>query len=402
MSAEVTELLKISPAQRTPVQRQKLLDWYKSLDLQWLALKKNVDEHQAQAPKPHLKKTLISSEGLPAIRLHTQGSDFFPETYFLRRGDPNLKDGVAQPGYLQVLSHTENAAQRWPIQPSAGARQSFRRTAYARWLTDTEAGAGQLLARVIVNRLWQQHFSRGIVASVSDFGVRGAPPSHPELLDWLAQELLRQGWKLKPLHRLMVLSSTYQQSAAIDPDKLSRDPDNQWLWRKPRKRFEAEVIRDSTLSLSGLLDPTMFGPGTLDSNSRRRSIYFTVKRSKLIPMLQVFDCPDALNGVGERPSTTIAPQALLLLNNPLIRQAAKAMAARIRQTPPVSLEQSLTLGYKLALCRPPTAEELVDGVSFVNEATASHEASGQAEPELLALTDWCQAVLCLNEFVYAE
>src|SRR5207244_10525052 len=139
---------------------------------------------------------------------------------------------------------------------------------------------------------------------------------HPELLDWLAEELIRGGWRLKPIHKLLLTSAAYQQSAFRDPAKVRLDPDNRLCWRHPRKRLEGEIVRDALLAVSGRLDPALFGPGTPDEASRRRGVYFTVKRSKQIPMLAAFDGPDALQGVGERQTTTVAPQALWLLNNP--------------------------------------------------------------------------------------
>src|SRR5207244_6323242 len=200
-----------------------------------------------------------------------------------------------------------------------GWRTSYRRRSLANWITDVDQGAGRLLARVIVNRLWQHHLGRGIVATPSDFGTRGERPTHPELLDWLATELIRNGWRLKPIHKLIVTSSTYMQSSQRDDAKARVDPDNRLFWRRPPHRLEAEVIRDALLSVSGALDTRMFGPGTLNSANKRRSIYSTVKRSKLMPMMQLFDAPEALGGVAQRPTTTIAPQALLLMNNPNVR-----------------------------------------------------------------------------------
>jgi hypothetical protein len=253
-----------------------------------------------------------------------------------------------------------------------------------------------------VNRLWQQHFGRGLVATVSDFGVRGTPPTHPELLDWLAAELIRNGWKLKPIHRLMMLSSTYQQSSDLHADKLKIDADNLLLWRRPKKRLEAEVLRDAILQVGGILDDTMYGPGTLDTATKRRSIYFTVKRSKLIPMLQVFDCPDGLSGIGERQATTIAPQALLLLNNPRVRESCKELAKRIAPNSETPVNAAISQAYEVTMSRPPTADELQAGLAFIDQETKSHQAAGHPDPRHLAVADYCQILLCLNEFVYVE
>ena len=154
---------------------------------------------------------------------------------------------------------------------------------------------------------------------------RDERPTHPELLDWLANQLIENGWRLKPLHRMILTSAAYRQSSDFNEASDRLDHDNRLFWRHPTQRLEAEIIRDSLLGVSGRLDTTMFGPGTLDPASRRRSVYFTVKRSKLIPMLTVFDGPDALGGIPSRPTTTVAPQALYLLNDSQVREYAKAL-----------------------------------------------------------------------------
>jgi hypothetical protein len=370
------------------------------LDPEWRNLHKSIQDNLKKAPRP--PKAMISTEGLPAVRLHTQGDDFSKESYFLRRGDPDQKDGVATQGFLQVLMTAADKEKHWQVQPPKGWRTSYRRVALANWLTDREQGAGHLLARVIVNRLWQHHMGHGIVATPSDFGTRGELPSHPELLDWLASELIKNGWRLKPIHKLIMSSAVYMQSPQMDEAKLSVDRDNRLFWRRPRHRLEAEVIRDTLLAISGTLDPKMFGPGTLDESSKRRSIYFTVKRSKILPMMQVFDAPDALGGIGDRPTTTIAPQALLLMNNPNVRNCAKSFARRIAPDSRGSVDGAVRNGYLIALARPPTAEEVTDSVAFVRRQAESYSPDGKGDGEESALADFCQALMCLNEFVYVD
>jgi hypothetical protein len=253
-----------------------------------------------------------------------------------------------------------------------------------------------------VNRLWQGHFGRGIVATPSDFGTRGERPSHPELLDWLAAELIRGNWRLKAMHKQMVMSAAYMESCAANDADAKLDPDNRLFWRHPTERLEAEVIRDSLLSVSGLFDPTMYGPGTLDAASRRRSIYFTVKRSQLIPMMTVFDGPDALNGIGQRSTTTVAPQALYLMNNPQVREYAKALAARVAPKPDTPLDAAIRSAYLTCLGRPPADDEATDSLAFVKQQIESYEKSGKKNARELGLADFCQTVLCLNEFLYVE
>ena len=211
------------------------------------------------------------------------------------------------------------------------------------WISDANSSAGQLLARVIVNRLWQHHFGRGLVATPSDFGAQGLRPTHPELLDWLAGELIRDGWRLKSIHKLIMTSATFMESSDYDADRGKLDPENFLCWRRTRQRLEAEVIRDAMLAVSGTLDETMFGPGSLDEGQHRRSIYFTIKRSKMIPMLALFDAPDTLQSAGTRPITTVAPQALWMMNNPQVQECAKAFVLGCarqwtnRQMPPCEM-----------------------------------------------------------------
>jgi hypothetical protein len=387
-------------------QRRSLFAWFKTTDAKWQMLNGAVIKHAKNEPK--LPKVLVSSEGVPAVRLHTQGGDFLEKTHFLRRGDPNQKLGEATQGFLQVLTTAPGGEKHWQHEPPRGWRTSYRRRALANWITDTEYGAGQLLARVIVNRLWHYHFGRGIVATPSDFGAQGTPPSHPELLDWLARELIRNQWRLKPIHKLILTSAVYQQASAIDPAKAAMDPDNIYLWRWAPRRLEAEAIRDTLLAISGELDRTMYGSGTLDEGMRRRSIYFTVKRSKLIPMLQVFDAPDANQGLGRRATTTVAPQALFLMNSPAVRDWAAAMGHRAAMARPddreeVSPAETLRRAFRMALARDPNDDELTGLLEFFDGQLQAYQAEGQhTRAAELALADLCQSLFGLNELVYVE
>jgi hypothetical protein len=397
MPANIAAVLKTPPDERKAEQTADLLKWYRTIDAEAKKLDQQVVAHAKNAPAA--PKMLVATEGLPAVRLHTQGDDFFPETYFLRRGDPANKEGAATQGFLQVLMPTPDAEKRWQTAPPAGWRTSYRRRAFADWLTDVDQGAGSLLARVIVNRLWQHHMGRGIVATPSDFGTRGDAPTHPELLDYLASELIKNRWSLKAIHKLIMTSAVYQESTAVDEAKAKLDRDNKLFWRHPARRLEAEVIRDAILAVSGELDPKLFGPGTLDDKSKRRSIYFTVKRSKLMPMMVIFDAPEALSGMAERPTTTIAPQALHLLNNPQVRQSARSFARRIAPDLTTPLEDAVKTGYQIALARQPSRDELADGVAFIRAQMPTYPEIQRRES---ALADFCQVLLCLNEFIYVE
>jgi mono/diheme cytochrome c family protein len=397
--AKVRELLGIAASQRSAAQTATALNWYRTIDAGWRALNGKREEHLAKAPQAATVKCLVATEGLPAVRLHTQGEDFFPETFFLRRGDPDNKEGVAPQGFLQVLMPSADAVPQWQSPPPSGWRTSYRRRALAEWLTDTEKGAGRLLARVIVNRLWQHHMGRGIVATPSDFGIRGERPTHPELLDYLAAELIKGGWRLRPIHKLIMTSAVYQQGAQVDAAKTKLDRDNKLWWRFPARRLEAEVIRDTLLAVSGQLDDKMFGPGTLDEASKRRSIYFTVKRSKLVPMMVIFDAPEALGGMAERPTTTIAPQALHLLNSPQVRQCARAFARRVAPADTTPVADAVRHAYRIALAREPSETEALDAQAFLQQQMATYAPDRRRDA---ALTDFCQVLMCLNEFIYVD
>ncbi len=400
--AAVQSALATAAAERTAEQKSALMAFYKPLDAEWKKLQAAVDEHQKSAPKPKVEKMMVCSEGVTPIRHHTQGADFFEKTYYLQRGDSEQKQGEATQGFLQVLTTAPEGPAHWQQTPPAGWRTSYRRRALAEWMTDTEYGAGQLLARVIVNRLWVHHLGRGLVSTPNDFGLQGTPPTHPELLDYLATELIRGGWKLKPLHKLLMTSSVYMQDSTFDEADAKADPPNEFLWRFTPRRLEAEIIRDSMLAVSNELDRRQFGPGTLDENHKRRSIYFMIKRSKLVTMMQIFDQPEPLVSVGNRPTTTIAPQALYLMNNSQVRQCAASLAKQLLMKADVPAEEIVQQGYLQAFSRLPTTEESADAVAFLAGQEQSYAEAKKDQPRLRAATDFCQVLLELNEFVYVE
>ena len=370
----------------TSEERTTMFEWWRQRDAGWLEHSSRLAAHAKAAPKS-TRSVMICAEGFPPVVMHSQGAVFLPETHQLRRGDPNQKVSVAQPGVLQVLNRADTEA-RWQWAPPKDAKYAGRRRSLANWLTDVDQGAGALMARVTVNRLWQHHFGRGLVTTVNDFGRSGTLPSNAALLDWLAGELIRQGWRLKPLQELLLTSAAYQQRAATDPAKIAADPDNAWFLRRVPQRLDAETARDAMLSVADLLDPTRFGPGTLDENSRRRSIYFTVKRSQLVNSMVVFDAPEPLTSQGNRPSTTVAPQALLLMNSPQARAWAEGLARRVqKEAAGGDSGPQVARLFRLALGRLPTATEAHDAAAFLAAGT---------------LTDLCQAILALNEFIYVD
>lgn len=377
--------------------------WFATTLPQWQERQQAIREHRERGPEPQLTTVMVTSEGLPHLKHHADDRGFphfYPETYFLTRGDVHQKQGVARTGFLQVLMPEDLDEGHWKINPPAEAQgKSFRRASFANWMTDVDSGAGALVARVIVNRVWQHHFGRGLVATPNDFGLSGDRPSHPDLLDWLAADLVEHGWKLKRLHRLIMTSSVYMQSSAHDEARAGIDRENRLLWRWTPRRLEAEAIRDSMLSVSGSLDPTMYGPGTLDLNMSRRSVYFFIKRSQLIPMMMLFDWPEHLVSIGQRSRTTIAPQALMFLNSPQGRRFADSLARKLATDSPA---EAVTGGYKLAFAREPTTAEAALSEAFLEQQTAMYRDQDHPDAAHAARVDFCQMLISMNEFVFIE
>lgn len=379
-----------------------LMSWFRTTDPKWRELDDKIATLLQTAPKRQMARVLYCSEGVPPLRLSTQGVDFFDKTYELERGDPNRKVREAIPGYLQIVTAPAANPDQWKINPPEGSKLSYRRRSLANWMTDWNQGAGHLLARVIVNRLWQHHFGRGLVATPSDFGMQGETATDPELIEWLASELIRGGWRLKPIHRLIVTSAVYMQDCQFDPAKNNLDPVNQWQWRYSPRRLEAELIRDQLLCVSGMLDSSLYGASRLEPDHTRRSIYSLLKRSEMPRMMQQFDCPDGLSGLAVRSNTTVAPQALLLMNNDHVQRWAKAFAERITGTETKPLADVVTAGFREALGRAPTEIERRESVAFLRRQESFYKEDGESEAYLMAVTDFCQAIFCLNEFVHIE
>ena len=306
-----------------------------------------------------------------------------PDTHILIRGNTATPGAAVEPAFLRIL---DPAKPSLPT-PAADAPSSGRRLALARWITDPK---NPLTARVMVNRVWQHHFGRGIVTTTTDFGRAGMPPTHPQLLDWLASEFIEHGWSVKHLHRVILRSATYRQSSRTEnPDALAADPGNTLLWRQNLRRLEAEAIRDTILSVAGTLNRQMGGRGyfphlggevlagqsrpgldwdvSTEAERHRRSVYTYVRRTMAIPLLENFDYNNTTSPQGERPTTTVAPQALMLLNDDFLHQQAEALAQRVtREVNDAGGASNATdagprliqRAYQLALNRLPTAREL--------------------------------------------
>lgn len=277
-----------------------------------------------------------------------------------------------------------------------------------------------LTSRVMANRIWRWHFGRGLVATTDNFGLLGSPPSHPQLLDWLAVRFVESGWSIKEMHRAIMLSATYQMSAAFDQQAAEQDPENILLWRSNRRRLEAEAIRDSLLAVSGQLDEQMGGSllgfenhtyvtSTASKDSvnyavPRRSVYLPVIRSALYDFLHVFDFAEPSVPSGDRASTTIAPQALFMLNSELMIEASRHLAVRLLAEEKDSPAGRIERMYELAYGRPPTEKESIHALEFVIRYTEALAAEGtdHANPTEQAWAGLCRAILAANEFVFVE
>jgi hypothetical protein len=281
--------------------------------------------------------------------------------------------------FPEVLAGTKQA----PITRGSG------RLELARWLTRPDH---PLTARVMVNRVWQWHFGEGLVRTPSNFGKLGERPSHPELLDHLAAEFVRSGWSLKRLHREVMLSATYRQSSEPGPRALAADPDNRLLGRMNRRRLEAEAVRDSLLAAAGRLDRTMRGPATRSFAAPRRTLYLMTIRSDRSGFGPLFDSADSTAPVDQRTVSTVAPQALFLLNNPFALGQARALARRV--TASGDDRARIRQAYALLYGRPPLEEEVAVGLDLL--------AAGRGRTSERAWEEYCQVLLCANEFVYVD
>jgi hypothetical protein len=354
-------------------------------------------EHHAKDPEPRIQALWDRGDPSP--------------TYIYRRGDPLNPGRLVGPGVPSVLTDGKTPFVITP--PWPGARKTGRRLAFARWLTDP---AHPLTSRVMVNRLWKHHFGKGIVRSLDNFGKNGTPPTHPELLDWLAREFANKQWSMKAMHRLLMTSATYRQSSAITADQLRADSDNTWYSRMPLVRLDAESLYDTLLFVSGRLDPRQFGPAdgvTIRADGLvspkgsergwRRLIYVQHLRKHLPTHLENFDYPAMNPNCIERRESVVVLQALQLTNNATVQDLAEQFAKRVIERAGVSFERQILEVYRLALSRPPTDEEKRIGREAMVQLTEEwkRKASG-SQAETKALTTYCHAIMNSAAFLYVD
>ncbi len=389
------------------------------------ALRKQMHTLELYAPAPLPKAVAVSDKLSPVPAMHV-----------LKGGDAHRLGTVVEPRFPSVLLPPDAPALLAipPVPNSTG-----RRLALARWLTQKDH---PLTARVLMNRLWQHHFGRGIVATPNDFGRNGQQPTHPELLDWLAVEFNERGWSLKQMHALLVLSNTYQQASTVDAAKPTKDPDNKLLWCMNRQRLDAEAVRDAVLAVAGTLTEELAGPSIrvplepevydtifteyepdnlwpVHPDARqhtRRSLYLLRKRNVRLPLLVAYDAPDLMSSCGARNVSVHALQALTLMNSAFMLQQSKALTRRVWRSG-ASEQQRIARLFELALGRLPSAVEMQTTRAFLREQRtllAGRLQRGEALAQVkdappsvapvvaAAWVDLCLATLNLNEFVYVN
>jgi len=372
---ELQEMLNKPVAARTPFEHQIASLAYRQVTVelekvdgkikgkdreQWAALQRQLAEFDTLKPQP-LPVAFVATDVGPV-----SAPTFIP-------GDK--RKTIIEPGLLTVLGKqtleiVPVAALPTPIVaiPGEKAGGTGRRSALAKWLTRPE---NPLTTRVIANRIWQYHFGRGLVSTSSDYGRLGDKPSHPELLDYLASQFVKDGWSFKTMHRRLMTSATYRQSALrLTPVEAKlKDPENRWLWRMPTRRLDAEQIRDAILTVSGELTPQAGGP-SVDATAPRRSIYTKIIRNTRDPIMDAFDAPDAFGSAPNRNNTTTATQSLLMINGAWPIQRAEGFSSRLRQLKAADNAPLVTQAYRIAFGRAPTNAERDAALAFLKQDVA--------------------------------
>lgn len=437
------EVLDKPAEQRSEQEKQLAKDAQRMLNVSWeelLAALSPVDRARRASLRQQMHRiNLTPPEPLPKALAVSDTLSPVPKMHLLKAGDVHRPAAEVRPGFLTVLLPADTP---WDAEVSPVVRGEFKSTgrklALANWLTRPDH---PLTSRVMVNRLWHYHFGRGIVPTPNDFGRNGQPPTHPQLLDWLATQFIERGWSLKQLHFLMVTSNTYRQSSESDPVRAARDPENKWFWRMNRQRLDAEAIRDSTLAVAGTLTEQLGGPSIrvplepevydtifteaepdnlwpVHPDSRqhnRRSLYLIRKRNVRLPMLVAFDSPDMMSSCGARSASVHALQSLTLLNSGFMFDQSVALARRVLKDSGSDTSQAIDRLYRLALGRRPQAAELGLIRSFLTRQTAIITGRLQrGEPvarlddptiklsiaQSAAWIDLCLATMNTNDFLY--
>ncbi len=410
---EYAQILDIPYAERTPLQKQigTLIEpQVAAIDQDLLKRMNDKEKKRWKALKAEMSKLAATKPSPPLGMVFTDLGTSVPATHLLRSGNWRTPGPEVTPGFLSVLDH------QTPVIPKQPATTG-RRSVLAAWLTQPDH---PLTSRVMVNRLWQQHFGQGLVATSDDFGAQGARPSHPDLLDWLAQTFVRSGWSIKAIHRLIVTSQAYQQGNTWNAQAAAMDPNNRLLWRMNRRRLEGETLRDAILAVNGSLSKQMHGPSVFPelpgelkrrgsgwtvskepADRARRSVYVFVKRNLRLPLFALFDAPDRTETCSRRYATTTAPQALMLMNESLILQAADTFAcaviAKVGRQPAAMIETA----FQQALGRSPTSIERHQLHTFFLQQRQQLPPTTKDKTQQ-AMADLCHVLLNINEFLYID
>ena len=376
-------------------------------------LSKQQFQQYVQLKKQQKQLTNVKPAALTQALCVTEMGRQSRETFVLARGNAHAPGEQVEPGFPEVLGFSDPVIKELPPEK----KSSGRRTALARWITDPR---NPLTARVMVNRLWQQHFGRGIVQTPNDFGFQGMAPTHPQLLDWLASQLVQGEWKLKRIHKLILMSNAYQMASQAPQATLARDPENKLFSRFAMRRLAAEEVRDTILSVTGSLNPKMFGPSIYPDIPRevklgqsrpgegwgnsspeeksRRSIYIHTKRSLAVPFISAFDGPDTDTTCPIRFETTQPTQSLAMLNGPFAHQQAAVFGNYLRkQRDAEDLRGQVSLALRRSLQRPVTDQQIEQGLKFIKQLQQEHGVSAAK-----ALDYFCLVMLNLNELIYLD
>ncbi|WP_461784448.1 PSD1 and planctomycete cytochrome C domain-containing protein [Prosthecobacter sp.] len=423
--ARDTAVAKQTPEQKALIKKYPSALATYSLDLYDKKKQDIVDAKMAEATK---LRTTKPAEGFVMALTEVKGQ--MPVSKLFNRGDHDQPKQVVQPGELGILASPQIEPFK-SVPLSSGS--SGRRLAYAQWLT---SGKHPLVARVLVNRFWLNHMGRGIVNTPGDFGRQGELPTHPELLDYLADEFVKSGWKLKSLHRLILLSAAYRQSSVNDAS-LRADPENRFYARFKMRRLDAETLRDSMLATTGTLVQASYGPpsgigrdpqgrvitgidkGTITTHKVdpagaddfRRSIYVQVRRSKPVTVLDTFDAPTMSPNCEMRAQTTVAPQSLLLMNDTFVLDSSRRLADRVTAEAPNDRAKQLQRVWSLLYSKTATDADITKCLSYLDEQTKAltqyhhdiqHAKGGVPNPPQEALASLCQILCSSNRFLYVE
>ncbi|MFN8708155.1 MAG: DUF1553 domain-containing protein [Planctomyces sp.] len=420
---EPARTARVTPADKQTEEQKQLIREYPFLNVDrgsvYLYVAERINAFNAMWDK---KTEEVKSRRPPEdlVMCLTEVPGQIPVTRVFSRGDYRTPAQDVLPGELAILNPPgHEIPSDDPNLPTSG-----RRLAYAKYLT---SGRHPLLARVLVNRFWLHHFGRGLVDTPADFGVKGEPPTHPELLDWLAAEFMSSGWSLKKMHRLILTSEAWRQSSTRRPELEMTDPDNRWLGRMSVRRLEAEVVRDATLLVSGQLTRKPYGPAvpvspddvgqivlgadTRDSAGRptgavvppgedafRRSIYVQVRRTMPLGVLEPFDFPAMTPNCERRPSSTTPSQSLMMLNNPFTQTSAQRLADRLKKEAGESPDAQIRRAWKIVFGKMPSATDIDTALKFLS---APADPSSET-PDPNSLVHYCHALLSSNGFLYVD